>query len=131
LRPRRAVHRRQQLEIFSDRRAILRTQLRDIPDHANHRATDAVTVRQLAGFEEIGDVGLAPVANSFLGDVRYPPLAFRIRSACKALHRHDAAEEIARTVTLRTMAEAVDEVSAAIPASRARGVRRERPIVHE
>ena len=52
-------------------------------------------------------------------------------SAGKALRGDDAAEEIARTVTLRAMAEAVDQIGAAIPRRRARSVRHERLVVHE
>ena len=67
------------------------------------------------GFEEIGDVLFAPFADTFLRDVRYPSLAFRIWPAGETLRGDDATEEIARAVTLGAMAEAVDEISAAIP----------------
>src|SRR6202022_2036993 len=73
----------------------------------------------------------APVAKSLLRDVRHPALAFRIRPAGETLRGDDAAEKVTRAVALRAMAKAVDEVSAAIPAGRARRIRHERLAVHE
>ena len=70
-------------------------------------------------------------AQSLLRDVRHPALAFRIGSTCEALRGDDAAEKIARAVTLRAMAQAVDEIGAAIPPRRSRRVRPEGPVVHE
>src|SRR6266436_2786307 len=127
----RSVHWRQRLEILRHACAILRWQLRGVFDHARHRAAGAVAVGHFPGFEEIGDVLLAPFAKSFLGDIGYPALAFRIWPAREALRGDDAAKEISGAVTLRAMAEAVDEVRTAIPANRARRIRRERPAVHE
>src|ERR1700751_610291 len=103
--PRRPFHRRQRFHVFRDGSAVLGRQLRDVSDHARHSATDGVAIGQLPGFEEISDVLRVPVAESFLRDVRHPPLAFRIRSTGEALRTDDAAKEISRTVTLRAMAE--------------------------
>src|SRR4030088_8307 len=113
--PRRPVHRRQRIEVFGECFAMLRGQVRGVLDHAGYRAAGGVAVGHFPGFEEIGDVLLAPFRKSFLGDVRYPALAFRIRSAREALRGDDAAKEISGAVTLRAMAEAVDEVRTAIP----------------
>src|SRR5258708_1933728 len=84
-----------------------------------------------AGLKEVGDVLLAPVANSFLRDVRHPAFAFRIGAAGETLLGDGAAEEIPRAVAFRAMAETVHEIGAAIPARRARRIRHEGLAVHE
>src|SRR6266404_3108227 len=127
----RSVHWRQRLEILRHASAIFSWQLRDVFDHARHRAAGAVAVGHFPGFEEIGDVLLAPFGESFLGDVGYPALTFRIRSAREALRGDDTAKEISGAVTLCAMAENVDGVRTANTANRVRRNRRERPAVHE
>src|SRR5437868_13209336 len=107
LRPWRALHRRQRFQIFRDRRAVLGRELRGVLDHAPHRAARGIAVRHLPGLQEIGDVLDAPLIQPLLRDVGYPALAFRIRSAGKTLRIDNAAEDIARAVTLRAMAETV------------------------
>src|SRR3984893_14937380 len=131
LRPRRSVDRRQRLEIFRDRRPIFGAELRSVLDHARHRAAGAVAIGHLPGFEEIGDVLRAPVANPLWRDVRHPALAFRVWPAGEALRCDDAAEKIARAVALGAMAEAVDQIGAAVPLRRVRGIRHERLAIHE
>src|ERR1700757_3507941 len=106
LRPRRSFDRRQRFQIFGDRVAILRPQLRGVLDHGHHRAAGAVAVRRLAALKKISDVLDAPVADALLRDVRHPALAFRIGSAGEALRGDDAPQEIARTVALGAMAKA-------------------------
>src|ERR1700721_2200978 len=64
-------------------------------------------------------------------DVGHPAPAFRSGTAAKALRGDDAAEKIARTMALRAMAEAVDQISPAIPGHRVRGIGNERLVVHE
>src|SRR5207245_11598106 len=119
------------LHIIRDRRAVVGWKLRSILDHAGHRAAGGVVIGRRPGFEEVGDVLLAPIAYSFLGDVRHPALAFRIGSPGKALRADDAAKEMAGAVTLRAMTKAVHEIGAAIPLRRAPGVCGERLAVHE
>src|SRR5260370_30130222 len=109
----------------------MRRQLRGVFYHARHRAAGAVAFRHLSGFEKIRDIFRAPVSQPLLRDVRDPALAFRIGPACKSLRSNDPAEEIPRAVTLRAMAEAVDEIRAAIPRHRPRRIRRKRLAVHE
>src|SRR5207248_8326317 len=120
--PRRSLRRRQRLHVIRDRRAVVGWKLRSILDHASHGAAGGVVIGRCPGFEEIGDILLAPIAYPFLGDVRHPALALRIGSPGEALRGDDAAKEIARAVTLRAMAEAVHEIGAAIPLCRARSV---------
>src|ERR1700675_747026 len=108
--PRRSVDRRQCFHGLRDRCAIRRRQLRCVPDYARHRAAGGVAIGHLAGFEEIGDVLLAPLAKSFLRNVRHPALALGVRSTGEALSADDAAKEISRAVTFRAMAEAVDQI---------------------
>src|SRR5262249_6371182 len=103
----------------------------DISYHARHRAAGIVAIGQLPGLEEIGDVLLAPVADALLRYVGYPALAFRIGATREALSRDDAAEKIARAVTLRAMAKTVDEIGAAIPLRAAAAVRHERTVIDE
>src|SRR6202035_5170093 len=95
--------------------AIFRAQLRGVPNYPPHRSADGIAIGRLPGFEEIADVLFAPVRNALLRDVRHPALAFRIGPAGEALAGDDAAEEIARAMTLRAMAEAVDQIRPAIP----------------
>src|SRR3984893_10611735 len=116
-RPRRSLDRRQRFEICRDCGAILGRQLRGVLDDARHRAAGAIVIGGRAGFEEIGDVLLAPFGKPFLRDVRHPALAFRIWPAGEALPGDNAAEEISGTVALGAMAEAVDQIGAAIPAA--------------
>src|SRR5258707_6175300 len=102
-----------------------------MPDHGPHRAGGLVAVGKFAGFEKIADVVLAPLAGSLLRDVRNPALAFGVGPAGEALRRDNAAKEVSRAVTLRAMAEAVDEIGTAIPLRRARGIRCEWLAIHE
>src|SRR5450432_6867 len=111
--PRRSVDRGQRFDVFRDCRAIVRAQLRGVLDDAHHRAADGIAVGRLAGFEQIFDVLCAPLAESLLGDIGYPPLAFRIWPAREALRGDNAAEKIARAVALGTMSETVDQIGAA------------------
>src|SRR3954453_3136302 len=110
LRLRRSLDRRQRLDVLGDPSAILRRQLRNIPDHARHRAAGAVAIGHLPALQEIFEVFHAPLRQPLLRDVGDPPLAFRIWPAGKALGCHDAAEEIPWAVTLRAMAKTVDEI---------------------
>src|SRR6185437_16717121 len=90
-----------------------------------------VAVGRLSGFEVVRDVLRAPALQPFLRDVRHPALALRIGSTCETLRGDDAAESISRAVTLGAVAEAVDEIGAAVPPHRSCRVRPEGPVVHE
>src|SRR5207237_8249978 len=129
--PGRALDGWQRLQVFGHASAILRAQLRCVLDHARHRTAGAVAVRHLPSLKKISDILLAPVANAFLGDVGHPTLAFRVWAAGESLRGDNATEEVPRAVTLRAMADAANQIGAAIPARRARRARRARPMVHE
>src|ERR1700751_4075626 len=91
LRPRRSFGRRPRFQIFGDRVAILRPQLRGVLDHGDHQAAGAVAVRRLAALEKISDVLGSPVADALLCDIGSPALAIRIGSTGETLRSDDAA----------------------------------------
>src|SRR5258708_331644 len=111
LRPWRPFDRRQRLYIVGNRRLIGLGHLRGVPDHTHHRTAGGIAVGRLPALEKISDVFIAPLADSLLSDVGHPALAFGIGSAGKTLCGNDAAEKIARGMTLGAMAEPVDEIS--------------------
>ena len=76
---------------------------------------DGVTVQCHPRLEQIGNVGLLPLAELGLCDVRDPTFALWIWTSGETLRGDDRAQRIARTMTLGAVAGAIDEIGAAIP----------------
>ena len=82
--------------------------------------TDGIAVRHIAGFEDALDVPFRVIADPCRRNVGSLAIAaFLIRSAGEALVAcDDGAEQVARTVALRAVSWAVDEIRAAVPLRR-------------
>src|SRR5208283_2536746 len=107
-----------------------------VADRLDHRAAGEIAgwihaVVQEAGdvFRRPGDILLRPMLQPDRGDVRHPALAVWTGPAAKALAGDDGAEKIARAVALGAVPGTVDQISAAIPLRRLRGMGHERPAV--
>ena len=127
----RVRQRRQRLQIGGNRRAVFRLELRNVLLHPRHEAADHVEIRRIPGFQQIGDVLRAPIGKPVIArrDIRDLTLAFRIAGAGKGLALDDAAEEVARRMTLAAMTGPVDEIVAAIDLGACLGIWLERLAV--
>src|ERR1019366_7396403 len=88
-------------------------------------------VRRHTGLERFRDIGLSPALELELGDVGNAALAIGARPAGEAQARDHATERVARRVTFRAVAGAVDQVSAPIPLRRSRRIGLERLAIEK